>query len=150
MVKSSDPPQPAGRAGAGQANTSQAKPPQAKPALEQPVRREVPRHADEAAPSATSDSATDAVTQQTGAAPNAVSNPAVEESVETRIGTVKWFNDQKGFGFLIDPDGRDVFVHFAVIEGKGFRSLEDGEKVRYAFVDGPKGRKATRVERLDH
>ena len=62
-------------------------------------------------------------------------------------GRVKWFNDQKGFGF-IDDAGRDVFVHYAVIEGSGFKTLKDGESVRYAFTDGPKGRRATRVVRI--
>lgn len=64
-------------------------------------------------------------------------------------GKVKWFNDQKGFGFIAaDADGMDVFVHHTVIEGEGFRTLEDGEGVEYEFESGPKGLKATRVKRL--
>ena len=63
------------------------------------------------------------------------------------VGVVKWFNDQKGFGFLCDDEGRDVFVHYAVIDGQGFKTLAEGESVRYDFVDGPKGRRATRVVR---
>ncbi len=63
------------------------------------------------------------------------------------IGKVKWFNDQKGFGFICDDEGRDVFVHYAVIEGEGFKTLADGETVVYDAVDGPKGRRATRVIR---
>ena len=63
------------------------------------------------------------------------------------VGQVKWFNDQKGFGFISDDEGRDVFVHYATIEGVGFKTLGDGETVRYDFVDGPKGRRATRVVR---
>ena len=60
---------------------------------------------------------------------------------------VKWFNDQKGFGFLCDDEGRDVFVHYGIIAGEGFRTLSDGEVVRYDVAEGPKGRRATRVVR---
>ncbi len=62
-------------------------------------------------------------------------------------GRVKWFNDQKGFGFIVDDDGRDVFVHYGVIEGEGFKTLQDDEVVQYDYADGPKGRRATRVVR---
>lgn len=63
-------------------------------------------------------------------------------------GKVKWFNDQKGFGFISSEQGRDVFVHHSVIEGQGFRTLQDGETVEYEAEEGPKGSKATRVKRL--
>ncbi|MGB7159962.1 MAG: cold-shock protein [Tepidisphaeraceae bacterium] len=63
-------------------------------------------------------------------------------------GKVKWFNDQKGFGFISSEEGKDVFVHHSVIEGQGFRTLQDGESVEYDAEDGPKGSKATRVKRL--
>ncbi len=64
-------------------------------------------------------------------------------------GKVKWFNDQKGFGFLTtDEGGRDVFVHHTVIEGDGFKTLQDGETVEYEAEDGAKGLKATKVRRL--
>lgn len=63
-------------------------------------------------------------------------------------GTVKWFNDKKGFGFLVDPDsGEDVFVHFSVIEGEGYRSLQEGDEVDFDQEESQKGSRATRVVR---
>ena len=61
------------------------------------------------------------------------------------VGRVKWFNDKKGFGFIEQPDGEDVFVHFSVIEGEGFKSLDEGQEVEYEAVQGPKGLQAGRV-----
>ena len=63
-------------------------------------------------------------------------------------GKVKWFNDQKGFGFIATDNGRDVFVHHSVIQGDGFKTLQENETVEYEFEDGPKGMKATKVRRL--
>ena len=63
-------------------------------------------------------------------------------------GKVKWFNDQKGFGFIQTENGRDVFVHHSVIQGDGFKTLQENESVEYDFEDGPKGMKATKVRRL--
>jgi CspA family cold shock protein len=63
-------------------------------------------------------------------------------------GTVKWFDSKKGFGFLLDNDGKDVFVHFSCIEGDGFRSLKDGELVDYEQDQGPKGLLAKNVRRV--
>lgn len=63
-------------------------------------------------------------------------------------GKVKWFNDQKGFGFISSDNGqKDIFVHHSVIEADGFRTLQDGETVEYEAEDGPKGMKATKVRR---
>ena len=62
-------------------------------------------------------------------------------------GTVKWFDTKKGFGFIIGPEGQDVFVHFSSIEGDGFRSLKDGETVDYDIAQGAKGFSASRVKR---
>ena len=64
-------------------------------------------------------------------------------------GKVKWFNDQKGFGFIAsDQSGKDIFVHHTVIQAEGFRTLQDGETVEYEAEDGPKGMKASLVRRV--
>lgn len=63
-------------------------------------------------------------------------------------GTVKWFNDSKGFGFIEQDNGPDVFVHFSAIGGDGFKSLAEGERVRFDVVDGQKGPQASNVEKL--
>ena len=61
-------------------------------------------------------------------------------------GTIKWFNDSKGFGFISPADGStDVFVHFSAIQGDGFKSLAEGEEVNYDVEDGPKGPQASNV-----
>ncbi len=60
-------------------------------------------------------------------------------------GTVKWFNDAKGFGFIERPDGDDVFVHFSAIEGDGFKSLVEGDSLEFDIVEGPKGKQAANV-----
>jgi cold shock protein len=62
-------------------------------------------------------------------------------------GPVKWFDTKKGFGFILGPEGQDVFVHFSSIEGDGYRSLKDGELVDYELVKGAKGYSAANVKR---
>jgi CspA family cold shock protein len=64
---------------------------------------------------------------------------------ERIIGTVKWFNASKGFGFIERQGGPDIFVHFSAIQGDGFRNLEEGQKVEFTIEDGPKGPQATNV-----
>jgi CspA family cold shock protein len=64
---------------------------------------------------------------------------------ERIIGTVKWFNGDKGFGFIEREGGKDVFVHFSAIQGAGFRNLQEGQKVEFNVEQGPKGPQATNV-----
>ena len=63
-------------------------------------------------------------------------------------GTVKWFNDSKGFGFIEYEDGDDVFVHFSAIQDDGFKSIAEGQKVSFDVVEGPKGLQAANVVKL--
>lgn len=64
-------------------------------------------------------------------------------------GTVKWFNDSKGFGFITpDEGGDDVFAHFSQINAKGFRSLAENQRVSFDIVDGPKGKQASNIQVL--
>ena len=60
-------------------------------------------------------------------------------------GTVKWFSSEKGFGFITQTDGPDVFVHFSAIEGEGYRNLEEGQAVEFEVTDGQKGPQASSV-----
>jgi len=62
-----------------------------------------------------------------------------------QTGTVKWFNDAKGFGFITTDGGEDVFVHFSAIQGRGFRSLQEGTHVEFEVAQGPKGLQAQNV-----
>ena len=70
-------------------------------------------------------------------------------SDSTVSGVVKWFNDDKGFGFIAQEGGADVFVHFRAINGTGRRSLSEGQKVTFAVVDGQKGPQADNVTIVD-
>lgn len=63
-------------------------------------------------------------------------------------GTVKWFNPDKGFGFISQDGGPDVFVHFSAIEGSGYRNLDENDKVEFEVTQGPKGPNATNVRRV--
>jgi len=63
-------------------------------------------------------------------------------------GTVKWFNEAKGFGFITAEDGTDVFAHFTAIQGEGFKTLTEGEKVSFDIVQGEKGPKAENIKKL--
>ena len=63
-------------------------------------------------------------------------------------GTVKWFNEQKGFGFITQDDGPDVFVHYSAIEASGFKSLSEGDQVEFQVTQGPKGPQAQSVKKI--
>ena len=63
-------------------------------------------------------------------------------------GTVKWFNNQKGYGFISDENGKDVFVHFSGLDMEGYKTLEEGQSVEFDIVDGAKGPQATNVKRV--
>ena len=71
------------------------------------------------------------------------------QRVDLIEGVVKWFDQRKGYGFVVAPDGDDVFIHYTVIDGEGFRILEDGAPIRYSATKTDKGWKATQVQRLN-
>ena len=71
----------------------------------------------------------------------------MEENLMNK-GTVKWFNAEKGYGFITGEDGKDVFVHFSAIQGEGFKSLDEGQAVTYDLQQGPRGMQAANVVKL--
>ena len=71
-----------------------------------------------------------------------------KEGIFAPEGKVKWFNDQKGFGVIDQDGGKDLFVHHAAITGEGFKSLSEGQRVRFEVEESPKGPKAKNVEKI--
>ena len=67
---------------------------------------------------------------------------------ERIVGTVKWFNGAKGYGFIAREGGEDIFVHFSAIQGDGYRNLEEGEQVEFTIQKGPKGLQAANVTKV--
>jgi CspA family cold shock protein len=80
--------------------------------------------------------------------PASTGNSKKERIFEMPEGRVKWFNDKKGYGFIETKDQGDVFVHHTAIVSEGFRSLSEGEKVRFEVESGPKGPQAVRVQKI--
>jgi CspA family cold shock protein len=79
------------------------------------------------------------------ASSSATSTPEGHRNI-METGTVKWFNDAKGYGFISRQNGEDVFVHFSAIQANGFRSLQEGQQVQFDVVKGPKGWQAENVK----
>jgi CspA family cold shock protein len=65
-----------------------------------------------------------------------------------KTGKVKWFNNEKGYGFISTDDGEDVFVHFSAIQGEGFKALEEGQRVEFEVVQGERGAQASNVTKI--
>jgi CspA family cold shock protein len=65
-------------------------------------------------------------------------------------GVVKWFNPKKGYGFITSEDGKEIFVHFSSLQGEGFKTLREGDEVKFEITQGEKGEQATNVVKLSH
>jgi CspA family cold shock protein len=65
-------------------------------------------------------------------------------------GVVKWFNPKKGYGFITSEDGKEIFVHFSSLQGEGFKTLREGDEVKFEITQGEKGEQATQVVKLSH
>ena len=78
-----------------------------------------------------------------------IDNPSLWNIQNMATGTVKWFNDAKGFGFITPDDGgEDLFAHFSEVQGSGFKSLQEGQKVSFEVKQGPKGKQAASIKPL--
>ena len=77
--------------------------------------------------------------------PRGVATERVEQGVHVAQGTVKWFNGEKGYGFIAVDGGQDVFVHYSAIQADGYRSLDEGQRVEFEVAQGPKGPQADSV-----
>jgi CspA family cold shock protein len=80
---------------------------------------------------------------------NAKATPIIFTGLKMATGTVKWFNDAKGFGFITPDDGgEDLFAHFSEVQGSGFKSLQENQKVSFEVKQGPKGKQAANIQPL--
>jgi CspA family cold shock protein len=71
-----------------------------------------------------------------------------EGGISVPTGKVKWFNNSKGYGFIQQEDGTDIFVHFSAIQGEGYKTLEEGQPVQFEITQGPKGLQAANVQKV--
>jgi len=78
----------------------------------------------------------------------ATSSKSLKMEVTAMNGTVKWFNAEKGYGFITDEDGKDLFAHYSAIQGEGYKSLENGQKVSFDITTGPRGQQASNIVKL--